>query len=243
VTRPRVALRALAAAAGVTVAVALAARPSPVNAWTPRVGYFTDGPAGWLALHDGLVARSSRGGVGVVFLGDSYTEGWPADAWGRHFAPDGAANYGIRGDGTAQVLWRIGHGEFDAVRPRAVVLMVGLNNALLAGDSPGDAARGLAAVLAALRAKLPAAKVLLLAVLPVGDPGHPLRAWVAEYNAEVAPLADGHAVRYLDAGPQFLRADGALKEGLYAPDLIHLSDPAYDLLAAAIAPALAEITR
>ena len=242
-TRSRVALVALAAVAALAVAAALAVRPSPGNAWTGRVGVFDDGPAGWLALHDGFVERSRAGGVEVVFLGDSYTEGWPADAWSRHFAPLGAVNYGIRGDGTAQVLWRVEHGELDAVRPRAVVLMVGLNNAVLAGDSPGDAARGVATLLAAIRAKLPAAKVLLLGVLPVLDPGNSLRVWVTEFNARVAPLADGDAVRFLDLGPRFLNPDGSRKPGLYVADRVHLADPGYDLLAAAIVPALAEMPR
>ena len=240
-TRPRVALVALSVVAA--LAVAALARPSPGNAWTGRVGNFDNGPAGWLAIHEGFVGRSGRGDVNVVFLGDSYTECWPVDAWNRHFAPLGAVNYGICGDGTAQVLWRVEHGEFDGLRPRAIVLMVGLNNAVLAGDSPGDAARGVAAVLAAVRAKVPAAKVLLLGVLPVRDPGDPLRAWVTEFNAKVAPLADGDAVRFLDLGPRFLDPDGRRKPGLYDADRVHLAAPAYDRLAAAIATALAEMTR
>jgi hypothetical protein len=44
--------------------------------------------------------------------------------------------------------------------------MVGLNNALPADDSAGDAVRGVAAILAAIRVEHPGAKVLLLGVLP-----------------------------------------------------------------------------
>lgn len=238
-TNTRVALVGLACVAAVAVGVAVATRPAPVNAWTARVGRFADGTAGWLATHDRFRERIAR--AEVVFLGDSYTEGWPAAPWARHFAPLNAVNSGIRGDGTAEVLWRVTHGGLDGPTPRAVVLLVGLNNAYLHGDSADDAARGLAAVLAAVRSKVPDAKVLLLGVLPVLDPGEPLHAWVAEFNARAAPLADGVTVRYHDFGPLFLDADGCRKPGLYAADRIHLSDAGYDILAAALAPALAEM--
>lgn len=238
-TRFRAALLAAALLAVVAVVVALA-RPKPGNAWTPAAGRFADDAAAWQTVHAGFAARSKQGGVEVVFLGDSYTHGWPADLWDAHFAPLGAVRYGIRGDGTAQLLWRVGHGELDGVRPRVVVLMVGLNNALLVGDSAGDAVRGVAAILAAIRVGQPGAKVLLLGVLPAFDAGHPVRAWAAEFNARAANLADGTAVRFLDPGADFLTAAGDRKPGLYASDRVHLAPPGYALLAERLGPALAD---
>jgi len=41
-------------------------------------------------------------------------------------------NYGIGGDSTRQLLWRIQHGKVEGISPKAVVLMIGTNN--LYGD-------------------------------------------------------------------------------------------------------------
>ena len=91
--------------------------------------------------------------------------------------------------------------------------MVGLNNALLVGDSAG-----VAAILAAIRVGQPGAKVLFPGVLPAFDAGDPVRAWTAEFNARAANLADGTAVRFHDPGADVLTAAGDRKPGLYDPD-------------------------
>jgi len=242
VTRFRAASVAVAGVAAVAVAVALT-RPAAGNAWTAAEGHFADDPAAWRAAHDGFRADPTRGGARVVFLGDSYTRLWPADLWGRHFAPLGAVAYGVCGDGSAQVLWRVEHGELNGTPVKAVVLLVGVNNALLVGDSAADAARGVAAVLAAVRVRQPAATVLLLGVLPVHDPGDPVRAWVTDFNARVARLADGKAVHFADPGAHFLDADGNRRPGLYDPDRVHLTRSGYELLAEVVAPVLADAVR
>jgi len=65
-------------------------------------------------------------------LGDSLTQGWSdsgqKDLWKKYFEPVKAANFGIGGDRTQQVLWRINNGELDGITPKVVVLMIGINN-------------------------------------------------------------------------------------------------------------------
>ena len=50
----------------------------------------------------------------------------------KRFKPLGAGDYGIGGDSTRQVLWRLGHGLVDGLAPKLVVLKIGTNN--LYGD-------------------------------------------------------------------------------------------------------------
>jgi len=90
--------------------------------------------AGWLTRHEGFVDLARKGGIAVLFVGDSITDGWRNEAkgakaiWDREFAPHGAANFGIGGDRTQHVLWRLENGELDGIKPKVVVLMIGTNN-------------------------------------------------------------------------------------------------------------------
>ena len=88
--------------------------------------------------HEGFVAIAKKGDVDVLFLGDSITDAWggpghnPKAAGAKIFAvefePLKAANFGIGGDRTQHVLWRLQNGELDGIRPKVVMLMIGTNN-------------------------------------------------------------------------------------------------------------------
>ncbi|MBV8749485.1 MAG: GDSL family lipase [Candidatus Eremiobacteraeota bacterium] len=194
----------------------------------------------WLARHDGFVARAQAAKqFDVLFLGDSITDLFATrgvDAWNREVAPFGdVVDFGISGDRTQMLLWRVQHGELDGARARAIVLMIGTNN--LASASAEDVARGVAAIVGTIRAKQPQAVVILLALLPRGNPGDAARTKVAAVNALIVKLADGTHVRWLDFGAQYLDADGTIPPALM-PDKLHPSAAGYDIWATALRPAL-----
>lgn len=61
----------------------------------------------------------------------SITAAWKGNgltAFNEFYAPLGVANYGINGDQTQHVLWRILNGEVDGLNPKVVVLLIGTNN-------------------------------------------------------------------------------------------------------------------
>src|SRR4051794_22498159 len=96
----------------------LAQAPSTVTP-APRKGY-------WMALHQKFLDRAKQGHVDLLFLGDSITQGWnDNEVWKRYYGPRHAANFGIGGDQTQHVLWRIQNGELEGIRPKVVVLMIG----------------------------------------------------------------------------------------------------------------------
>ncbi len=81
--------------------------------------------------HESFNEISKKGEAQLVFLGDSITHGWEGKGkavWENHWAPLKAANFGIGGDRTEHVLWRLEHGNFDGLKPKAIVLMIGTNN-------------------------------------------------------------------------------------------------------------------
>jgi lysophospholipase L1-like esterase len=228
------------------------AAAQPKNSATtpePRTG----GPA---QRHEKLLKRTAAGHVDVLFLGDSITQGWEGngkDVWAKHFEPMHAANYGIGGDRTQHVLWRITEGkELDGLTPKACVLMIGTNNA--GSNSAAEIAEGVEAIVRELRHQKPHMKILLLAVFPrsgkpakdLKDPNHvaadELNTKLPEVNKRLAKLDDGKMVKYLDIGQQFLDKDGGLSKEIM-PDFLHLSKKGYEIWAAAIDEPLKDLMK
>lgn len=48
--------------------------------------------------------------------------------WDKYFAPFKPANFGIGGDTTHGVLWRIQNRELEGIHPKLVVLNIGTNH-------------------------------------------------------------------------------------------------------------------
>jgi len=194
-----------------------------------------------MAQHDAFVARARQGNVDVLFIGDSITaffEKRAPDVWNTDIAPLGnVVNFGIEGDRTQFVLWRALNGELDGTNARVVVLMIGTNN--LATATPENVARGVAAIVDTVRAKLPGAVVVLNALLPRGKPDDPVRAKLGDVNARIAALADGDRVRWVDAGAAFVDPAGAIQPDLM-PDRLHPSPAGYEVWASALRPVLLE---
>src|SRR5262252_3849901 len=123
--------------------------------------------ATWNQLHEGFLKRAKEGKIDLLFLGDSITQGWGNNAvWQKHYGALHAANFGIGGDTTENVLWRIQNGEIEGISPKVVVLLIGTNNFGLEGHPPDGIAKGVATIVQTLRKKLPSTKVLLLAIFP-----------------------------------------------------------------------------
>lgn len=193
----------------------------------------------WNQMHESFLKRAKEGKVDLLFLGDSITQGWGGNpVWQKQYAPLNAANFGIGGDTTQNVLWRITNGELEGIAPKAVVLMIGTNNFGLHGDAPEAVVRGNAAILKTLRGALPKAKILLLGLFPRDEKaGTDFRNRIQKTNAGLAKLADGKSVVSMDIGAKFLQPDGSLSKEIM-PDFLHLSEKGYQIWADAIDPAL-----
>lgn len=206
---------------------------------------------GWVNRHESFNAISKKGEAELVFLGDSITQGWEGKGkatWEKFYATRKAANFGIGGDRTEHVLWRLDNGNFDGLKPKLIVLMIGTNNTghvnrpqkelngAIYTCSAEQTAEGVKQILERLEKKAPQAKVLLLGIFPRGEkPADAMRQQNEKTNALIAKYADGKRVHYLDIGKTFLQEDGTLTREIM-PDLLHLSDKGYDLWAEAIEP-------
>lgn len=232
----------------------------PVLADVPRHVATTPVPRdeGWMKRHESFNEISKKGEATLVFLGDSITQGWSGagkEAWAKHWAPLNAANFGIGGDRTEHVLWRLENGNFDGLKPKLVVLMIGTNNTGHQGRPQKElngaiynckaehTADGVRAILDKLAAKLPNTKVLLLGIFPRGaTPTDKYRQQNEATNALIAKFADDKKVFYMDIGKTFLQPDGTLSKDIM-PDLLHLSPKGYELWSEAIEPKVKELLK
>ena len=240
---------ALVAAANLSAQNAPAAqRPArsgvkqPPDVAAPKMGTNAVPDAGFIKRHESFVKIAQAGDTGLLFLGDSITAGWGGqkNIWEKSFGEFKPANFGIGGDRTQHVLWRITNGELDGIKPKAVVLMIGTNNS--GSDSAESIASGITKIVETIRAKLTGTKVLLLAVFPRGEKPSPTREKLKQVNGIIAKLDDGKNVFYLDIGEKFLQPDGTLTREIM-PDFLHLSAKGYQIWADAITPKLAELTK
>jgi lysophospholipase L1-like esterase len=209
--------------------------------------------AGSVKRHEAFLERAKKGDVDVLFLGDSITQGWSGagkELWQERFEPLKAANFGIGGDRTEHVLWRITEGkELEGIHPKVVVLMIGTNNMGSTGGSRDgqvsktsvsaeQIADGIQTIVHTLRQQLPQTKVLLLGIFPrAAKPTTEARQKIQNVNQRIATLNDSRQVRYLDIGDKFLDKEGNLTPEIM-PDYLHLSPAGYRIWADAIQPLL-----
>ncbi len=200
--------------------------------------------AGFATYHENFVKIAQKGTAQLVFLGDSITNGWARQPtiWDKAFSSYQPANFGIGGDRTQHVLWRIQNGELDGIKPKAVVLMIGTNNSK--SDSEEGIAKGITAIVETIKSKQPQAKILLLAVFPRGEKAENNldRDKLKQVNAIIAKLHNGKNIHYLDIGDKFLQPDGSITKEIM-PDSLHLSEAGYQIWADAISPKLADLMK
>jgi lysophospholipase L1-like esterase len=184
----------------------------------------------WLKRHQGHADEAAKGEAEIVFFGDSITEGLPqSQAFKRTFSGRKAAAFGISGDRTPHLLWRIENGACGKLQPKMAFLLIGVNNFGHLDQSPEEVARGIKAVAKALTQRLPEAKLVILGIFPAGQsPTDPLRAKIRAANALISAFAGECKADFLDIGGRFLNSDESIPSSLM-PDFLHPNEEGYQV--------------
>ena len=182
--------------------------------------------------HGRNLQRTKAGNIDLCFLGDSITQMWPGDMFGKYYGNLNAVNFGCGGDKIQHLLLRLDDGELKGTSPQVIVLLIGVCN--LGVNTAEETAYGIDNMVKYLRRNYPKTKILLLALLPnKGNDGDKIKA----VNKIIAKFDDGKNIRFLDMGPKFLDKDGKIPDGVLS-DNVHLTRKGYEIWADAMNPLL-----
>lgn len=205
--------------------------------------------------HQQLLEKKTRGKIDIYFIGDSITRRWGAtderyrallENWRKNFYGWNAADFGWGADGTQHMLWRLENGELDGLQPKIIVLMAGTNNvgktSPVGNNDPRieDVTRGIRAIVDLCKTKVPKATIVITGITPRND-NIAVMPIIDGINANLARLADGRKIRFVNINAQLADRDGKLFEGMTDPDQLHLSVKAYQIWADALKPIFMEV--
>lgn len=193
---------------------------------------------GWFESHTQYRALC-RVHSDVVLVGDSIIKGlarYP-QVWRKYFAHFNALNFGIGGDRTQHVLWRLQNGELEC-KPKIIVVHCGTNN--IDKNSPGDIVQGLLCIVDYIRAKLPRTMIAVVGLLPRDLYPTYRRSKIDKVNSGLEERISfseelkEENVYFLKPDDDWVDADGKLNERLYYSDHLHLVEAGNEKLGKAI---------
>ncbi|CAG2170871.1 unnamed protein product [Oppiella nova] len=199
-----------------------------VQPWEPQPGN-----EGWLQRHKQLqkYTEDNKSKIKAFFIGASITDNWHSDGkevWDSYFAPKGAANYGIGGDTTSNVLWRIQNKEIDGLNPKVIVMSCGPGyNTMNKNPSPSgpDILRAEEEIIKELRAKFPTSKVIIIGHTPYIIESISERS--KQINVDLKKFADEKDVFFMDLSPHMVDSKGQQLPQLFKSDHLHFTPEGY----------------
>jgi lysophospholipase L1-like esterase len=203
--------------------------PMPPVTTVPDVTKYLNNPD-LLKFSTAQLASFNGRDADMIFLGDSITQGWRTKGeavWQANFAPRKALDFGISGDQTQHVLWRMENYPIQRLHPKVAVVLIGTNN--LRNTAP-EIADGVKAVLTKTQTMFPGIKIILCSIMPTAR-SHDL---MVDANKLLRTFADEKTVYYLDFDP-IMTPVGDNWKGLGA-DKLHPDADGYQLWADALLP-------
>lgn len=204
----------------------------------------------WYARHERILKEAKEMNPEIVLIGDSITHHWAGlKSIGRADDPETTAHFkeafkgkrvldlGFGWDRIQNMLWRVENGELKGLRPKVVVIMAGTNNMSATRAARDNTAEEIAAgvlnLSKAVKKRLPAAKVIVMGILPRAEKGGKMRVTAAAANAILLKSAPAARFKFIDLSEKFVDEKGERRRELYR-DKVHLTPAGYSIWLAAL---------
>ena len=182
--------------------------------------------AEWYEHHASDVRAAESGEASIVFLGDSITQGWPDEILVDAFKSHKIANFGIGGDLTQNLIWRLQNGARGTLKPKVVVQLIGVNNMYDDPSAPGFVFAGVKAATEEAQKAFPDARFLVIGVLPADTKNVPDPALLAELNQKIEAMCETSSRLHYTSHADIFLKDGSINTELM-PDKLHPNREGY----------------
>ena len=204
-----------------------------------------DNKHGWYEKHEKLVAIAAGSLSSVLLIGDLLVNGLARyhRVWSKYFKPLRALNFGVGGDRTQHVLWRIENGEI-LLNLQVAFVHCGTNN--LDHDNPDEIRDGIASIVYTIQERKPNANFIVSGLLPRDQETSFRRDKIKLVNQKLRKWCQSGKVRnvhYLKPDKDWTEPDGRLVERYYFTDFLHLVEEGYDKFAKSIYEAIEKVSQ
>ncbi|XP_069080799.1 platelet-activating factor acetylhydrolase IB subunit alpha2 isoform X1 [Pleurodeles waltl] len=195
------------------------------SAAVPQPGADIFGDDRWMSQHLRFVLDCKDKEPEVLFVGDSMVQVLQQyELWRELFSPLHALGFGIGGDKTEHLLWRLQNGELENIKPKVIVVWAGTNNIEHTAE---EVVGGIEAIVKLINRLQPQAKIIVMGLMPRGEKPNPLRQKNAKVNQLLrVALPKLPSVQLLDVDVGFVHSDGTIScHDLF--DFLHLTPAGY----------------
>ncbi len=158
----------------------------------------------------------------IVFLGNSITE--QGGDWGKRLGWSRVKNRGISGDVTEGVLKRLG--EITYVKPKAIFLLIGINDIFNTATTPQYVAGNILAIARNIHKASPNTKLYVQTILPTTTTS--IKEKIQQTNALLVKKAGRKIFTLLSTHALFADETDLMKKE-YTKDGVHLNEEGYTI--------------
>jgi lysophospholipase L1-like esterase len=174
--------------------------------------------------------KIAKGECNLFLTGDSITmrfETTAPKAWERYIVPNHPINFGIDGDETEDLQYRLKNAPLEKITPNVCTILIGVND-ILNGETPEIVAEQIHEITKYLATQYPTSKVLLFQIFPAEYHPSQIRKRIDRTNEIISGLNYPKNVKIITIHHEFLNPDGTLNDAIL-PDQLHISKKGYDI--------------
>ena len=204
----------------------------------------------WFDRHTKVLAMKDSIHPEIILIGDSNTSLWGGEpalksADTALFGPYRVLNLGFGSDRTQNVLWRLDHGEVDALHPKLVIINIGAGNTRETQhariNTSAEIVEGIKEICGRIRSKIPAANIVVMGVFSgENDPDSSRRVLINQINKQLEDFTAKNQLNFVDVGKKMHKNDGTILPGMML-DFDHLSEKGYAVWSDGLRPIIQNV--